>query len=136
MAHLSKHQLQPHQLEQLFSQLNKLVGKLNENTASDFLSELLGKEEKIMIAKRLAAIVMLVEGNSIYRVAQLLLISPSTTERIKLNLEIGKYRKLVRILKNNKNDYKQFWEMLEVILRAGLPPRGRGRWKSVLKHME
>jgi hypothetical protein len=36
----------------------------------------------------------------------------------------------VNLLKLKKKEYEDFWNTLEVILRAGLPPRGKGRWKS------
>lgn len=133
MAHLSKHQLPPKQLEQLFARLNHITASLDQNDAEFFFSELLGSEEKIMLAKRFAAIAMLNEGNSIYRVAQLLCMSPSTIERMKLKLEIGKYRRITRLLKENEKRYMDFWDTLDIILQAGMPPMGRGRWKSFRK---
>lgn len=133
MAHLSKQQLKKAHIEQLFDQLNGIIGKLDYRGSEDFFSELLGKEERIMLTKRFAAIVMLMEENSIYRTSQLLLMSPSTVERIKLDLELGRYDTIARLLRKNKQDYEKFWNTLEIILRAGMPPRGRGRWKSVFK---
>jgi len=135
MAHVSKLQLKKEHLEQLFGQLNRIIGKLDHNSSEDFFSELLGKEEQIMLAKRFAAIVMLIEENSIYRISQLLLMSPSTVERIKLNLELGRYRTITLLLKKNKRGYEQFWTTLEIILRAGMPPQGRGRWKSIFEQI-
>lgn len=131
MAHLSKQQLALQDLELLFNQMDKVFATLDTNNTAAFLDELLGKEEKIMIAKRLAAIAMFVEGNSSYRVWQLLKLSPSTADRIRLNYEIGKYQQIEKILTRDRKDYEQFWTTLEKILRAGMPPQGRGRWKSV-----
>lgn len=135
MTHISKHKLSEQHLNKLFKQLSDTVGKLDSSVSENFLDELLGLEEKIMLAKRLAAIAMCIEGNSPYRIGQLLYMSPSTTERIKLNYEIGKYKHITKALTKNSHDYEKFWQVLEIVLQAGLPPRGRGRWKSVLKNL-
>lgn len=135
MTHVSKHTLSDHHLNQLFTQLGDALAKLDRQSSRHFLDELLGPEEKVMLAKRLAAIAMCIEGNSPYRIGQLLLMSPSTTERIKLKYEIGAYDHIERLLTRNKKDYERFWQTLEVILRAGMPPRGRGRWKSVFARL-
>lgn len=124
--------MDPGQLEHLFDQFGKVIGGLDRHTSPTFFTDLLGPEEKIMIAKRLAAIAMFNEGNSSYRVWQLLKISPSTAERIRLNYEVGRYKNITLALTANRRNYEEFWEALEVILSAGLPPRGRGRWKGVL----
>ena len=133
MTHISKHKLSDRHLEKLFNQLGETFSKLDKNNSTMFLNEFFGKEEKIMFAKRLASIAMCIENNSPYRIGQLLKMSPSTIERIKLKYEIGKYKEIEKILTGNKKDYEQFWETLDVILRAGMPPMGRGRWKSVFK---
>ena len=131
MTHVSKHQLQPKHLNQLFTQFSNISAKLTKTTALDFFNDLLGPEEKIMLAKRLAAIVMCIEGNSPYRISQLLYMSPSTTERIMLNYQIGKYTHIEKVLTKHKTDYEKFWKTLEIVLQAGMPPMGRGRWKSL-----
>ncbi|KKS83774.1 MAG: hypothetical protein UV60_C0033G0004 [Parcubacteria group bacterium GW2011_GWA2_43_11] len=130
MTNVSKRKLQPTHLDKLYVELAKTIVNLDKRSADIFLDELLGEEEKIMIAKRLATIVMLIEKNSVYRISQLLLMSPSTVARLRDKLSIGDYTNIEQILKRRKKEYKDFWNTLEVILRAGMPPRGRGRWKS------
>jgi uncharacterized protein YerC len=131
MTHVSKHKLQPAHLQQLFVQFSKISTSVDKTNALEFFDDLLGHEEKVMLAKRLAVIAMCIEGNSPYRISQLLYMSPSTTERIKLNYQIGKYRHIEKLLTKRKTDYREFWRILEVVLQAGMPPRGRGRWKSL-----
>lgn len=131
MTHISKHQLPKDDLDTLFIQLSNTISQLSEKVSADFLDDLLGNEEKVMLAKRLAAIVMFIEGNSSYRVWQLLKLSPSTADRLRLNYEIGKYRNIEKVLKSDNKRYEDFWTILETILQAGMPPRGRGRWKSI-----
>lgn len=130
MTHISKKQLEAKHLASLFVQLNKIIARLNENVSEEFFNEFFGAEEKIMFAKRLAVIVMCIEGNSTYRIAQLLMMSPSTAERIKHKYLKGHYKNIEGIVTNKQRDYKELWEVLEIILSAGLPPRGKGRWKS------
>ena len=136
MTHVSKQQLSPKHQEQLFIQLSKVAALLNKTTAPGFFDDLLGPEEKIMLAKRMAVIVMLMEGNSSYRIWQLLKMSPSTTEKIRLNYELGKYEHIENTIKASKFTHQRFWRVLEIILRANMPPRGRGRWKSVLEKLQ
>jgi uncharacterized protein YerC len=135
MTRVSKQALQPSHLKKLYAELAKTIVRLDKKNTTLFLDELLGEEEKVMIAKRVAVIVMLIEKNSTYRIAQLLLMSQSTVERHRKKLRIGEYDNIVQMLKQRKEAYKEFWNTLEVILRAGMPPRGRGRWKSTLELM-
>lgn len=134
MTNVSKHKLPEKELAQLFKQFESVIVNLNQDLVSPFLSELLGHEEQIMLAKRLYAIAMFIENNSSYKVWTLLHISPTTANKIRLNYECGRYRHIEKALKANKNDYRKFWIALETILQAGMPPRGRGRWKSVLSN--
>ncbi len=136
MTNISKRQLKPEHLDKLFTQLSNVSLLLTEDTASDFFDDLLGTEEKVMLAKRLAAIAMFIEGNSSYRVWQLLKISPATAGKIRLNYKSGKYAKIEGVLRLNKDTYVQFWKTLEIILQAGMPTKGRGRWKSVFNQQD
>ena len=131
MTNVSKKKLPKVEFDRLYLQLNVIIGSLNKNQSALFFTELLGPEEKVMLTKRLAAVVMFIEGNSSYRVWQLLQMSPSTAEVIRRDFETGRYDNIVMIFTKNKSDYRKFWETLDVILRAGMPPMGRGRWKSV-----
>ena len=131
MTNVSKKKLPEAEFDRLYLQLNVIIGSLNKNQSALFFTELLGPEEKVMLTKRLAAVVMFIEGNSSYRVWQLLKMSPSTAEVIRRDFETGRYDNIVMIFTKNKSDYRKFWETLDVILRAGMPPMGRGRWKSV-----
>jgi len=133
MTHVSRNKLRAEQFDELYDKLNILIGALDAKKSQFFFNELLGKEEKIMLVKRLGAVAMFQEEHTPYRVSQALLISPSTAARIKLNFENGAYEQIVTILTKNKLGYKKFWETLESILNAGFPPRGRGRWKKTLE---
>lgn len=136
MTNVSKKVLPEKDLAGLYKQMDKFVGALDTQSSAHFLAELLGPEERIMITKRLAAVAMYAEENTPYRVWQLLNLSPTTADRIYEDFANGRYKHTVVLMKKRKKDYEEFWEALEAILRAGMPPRSRGRWKSVLKNLE
>jgi uncharacterized protein YerC len=133
MTHVSKNQLEAKHLHSLFIQLSRVTSKLTESGSQDFFNEFFGPEEKIMFAKRLAVIVMCIEGNTSYRIAQLLMMSPSTTDRIIQKFKLGHYEQIRLILTTKRSEYKEFWSILEVILNAGFPPTGKGRWSTMRK---
>ena len=128
MTNISKRPLNPKHLQKLFEQMDTIIVKLSPKAASIFLNELLGYEERIMLAKRFAAIMMCIEKHSGYRIAKTLKISFSTAERIRNAYRVGKYLKIESIVKKNTHSVSEFFRTLEVVLRAGLPPRvGKNR---------
>lgn len=135
MTNVSKQKLPRKEFSRLYAQLNAVIARLDKSSSAKFFNELLGEEEKIMLTKRLAAVVMYIEDNSPYRVAQLLKLSPSTAESIHHDFENGRYQAIADFITKRREEYEKFWRMLEIVLRAGMPPRGRGRWKSVLKRI-
>lgn len=135
MTRISKQALDPAQRDALFLQMYTTLSRLTKTTTPIFFDQLLGNEEKLMFAKRLAGIVMCIEGNSSYRIWNVLKISPSTAGHIQQNYERGAYSDIEKIITQRRRDYKQFCHVLEVILTAGMPPRGRGRWKKTIQLM-
>lgn len=131
MTNISKQKMPKEDLDKIYIQLHNITGKLNKNSSPLFFNDLLGPEEQIMLTKRLAAVVMYIEGNSSYRVWQLLKMSPSTAEHIRFDYQNGRYNNIEKIITKDTVEYEQFWRTLDVVLRAGMPPRGRGRWKSL-----
>lgn len=119
MVRLNKNELEADQLEALSAQLYKTIGKLNVANSREFIHELLGFEEQVMLAKRLAAIVLLLEGNSPYKIASLLQLSQSTVATYSKRIEEGLYDDLIRILGKSKKDYFAFLDVLDSILHLG-----------------
>jgi hypothetical protein len=58
-------------------------------------------------------------------------ISDSTVRDVKSRLNLGQYDHLVAHYEKKKFNSKEFWETIDLILRAGLPSRGKDRWQSV-----
>ncbi|MEY3784238.1 MAG: Trp repressor protein [Candidatus Parcubacteria bacterium] len=119
MTNVSKKQLPPPELSVLFLQLNTIIGKLDQLAANDFLNDLLGEEERIMIAKRFAIIIMLTESYSAYRISQKLRVSTATVSAINTKYQHGEYDRLLSQLSHNKQAYKNIWETLDSILHLG-----------------
>ena len=92
------------------------------------LHALLTKTEKVMLAKRLAIIYMLENGESWYRIQHTLKVSPSTVERLSHACDLGIYDALRK--KIGAKRWNGFWRTMEALL----PPRaGRDRFKNFLK---
>ncbi len=134
MVRLNKNLLSEGQLEKLFKQLNTTLGALSTTDTNLMLSELLGKEERIMLAKRLAAIILILEGNSLYKTAAVLKLSPATAKTIKYKIDTGEFNNLIHFLGKNKVEYFSILETLDSILHLGgiLPHyNGLDRYKGL-----
>ena len=119
MARIAKQPLPHIQLESLFTQLHEILGKSSTTQIESFMYEFLGREERIMLAKRLAIIVMLTHGSSLYKVAQTLSISSATAGKIQDRIEQGHYSHLIPLLKKNKKQYLSILKTLDSLLHLG-----------------
>ena len=119
MARIAKQPLPHTQLETLFTQLHEVLGKSSTIQIGSFMNEFLGPEERIMLAKRLAIIVMLTRGSSLYKVAQTLSVSTATAGKIQERIESGHYTRLISLLKKNKKQYHSILETLDSLLHLG-----------------
>ena len=98
----------PIALYELVNQLTEVIGRVSATQASYFLQEFLGHEEKEMLAKRLAMVVMISEGHSLYAIAQVLRVSQSTVGKIYDRYERKEFTQTLKALRKNKVDYLQF----------------------------
>ncbi len=119
MTNISKSPLSETQEKRLFTQLSTCLSVLNQQKTDAFLSDLLGYEERIMIAKRLAAIVMLIQGQSLYRIATTLHISPATAQKLAQRLDEGEFTSITKLLKKDTHTFMQLLETLDSILHLG-----------------
>ena len=127
MPHVSKRLLEQKKFLGIHKELFKVITALSRSgETSVILDTLLTKTEKLMLAKRLAIILMVDRKESIYAIEQTLKVSPSTVARILLQYENGMYTKLLKEISKQSS----FWLQLEKIL----PPRvGKNRFKHFLK---
>jgi uncharacterized protein YerC len=119
MVHINRNELPKKDLEALFSQFDTLLNKLDRGATSSLLNELLGREERITLAKRLAVVILLHEGTSEYKTAKVLKLSPTTTGRIAEDVKRGTYKKTIALLCKNKRNYLAILDTIDSILHLG-----------------
>jgi uncharacterized protein YerC len=119
MVRLNRNQLSDKQLVALFGQFILILNPKAPAETENILSEVLGYEEKIMISKRLVAIVLLIEGKSLYSVSNTLKISSATALTIKRKLDAGEYTAIIRRLGLSKKNYFAILDTIDSILHLG-----------------
>ena len=129
MTNVSKRKLKKETEQQLFSQFTSVFGNAPQKQQSELFMALFTETERIMFIKRLAVVFLLTEKYSTYSIAKTLLVSDATVRSVKASFLEGKYDPIVFSMKQKTFDKQKFWKTVEVLLRGGLPPRGRGRWK-------
>ncbi len=129
MTRISSKALDQKLSQKLFAEFVQYITKTNRQSIIDFLETVLTRTECIMLAKRVAVIAMLHDGCSVYRIAQVLEMSTSTISGMKRKYELNQYIAITSRMGMSKKEREKFWKTLEIILRAGMPPRGRDRWK-------
>ncbi|MFT5036833.1 MAG: hypothetical protein ACI9VM_000398 [Candidatus Azotimanducaceae bacterium] len=119
MVRLNKTHLQTKQIEDLLLQLAKVLSPNKPSHARAALSEILGREEQIMVAKRLATIVLLSEKFSSYKISRILKLSESTVSRTALKLKHGDYKTILHVLGKSKKNYFAVLDIIDDILHLG-----------------
>lgn len=134
MVHVNRNQLAQKNLDALFQQFDILLSKLDHTGTKIFMSEILGHEERVMIAKRLAAIILIQEGLSPYKTAQILKLSPSTAGKIAGGITSGTYTGTIALLHKNKRSYVNILKTIDSILHLnGILPHYTGleRYRNI-----
>lgn len=128
MPHISKKKLKPETFEKLFKKLISILEKAQSRRKfSSVLEELLTDTEKIMMAKRLAIVLLLFGNTPQHRIAEALIVSPTTVSKFSLQIEIGKYDSIKLISAQEKVDLEK---VIWLLLTAGgiMPPRMGGKY--------
>jgi len=113
MPHVSKNRLRKGDEEKLLESLKVVLSKIDKTEDVDsFLYSLLSDTEQLMIAKRLAIIVMLKEGLPESTVAHALHVTRETVSRLKMKSELKEagYNLALKVLEQQKQleTFKQF----------------------------
>ena len=134
MVRLNKTHLQEEQINKLFFQLATMLTSKQAGHVNAVLFEILGREEQIMIAKRLAVILLISEGLSSYKIGNTLKLSESTIASIRNKLANDKYDTIMQNLGKSKKKYFDLLTTLDSILHLGgiLPHyNGLDRYKGL-----
>ncbi len=129
VTNVSKHALNKEFEKELFVQFINLFSSSNKKTNAELFSSLFTESERIMFIKRLAVIVLVQKKVSTYKIAQKLHVSDATARAILQKIEGKSLDPILACIQKKSFDADAFWKTVDLILRAGLPPRGRGRWK-------
>jgi len=133
MANISKRQLKRKVFEHINRQLlSQLTRYRTKKQARIFTEELLTKTEQVMLAKRLMTLVMLERGYSFSIIERVLKVTSKTVVKLQGERRRGLHSRLLAQYARRR-DSARILDVVEVLLQAGLPPRGKGRWKDVFK---
>lgn len=131
MPHISQNKLDKKTKEELEKHLYTLLRNTGSETRTQVLEELLTETETIMLAKRIGMILLIKKKISLYKISDLLGVSPSTAERFKLAVESGKYSNTTDwIWKNSKEG------SLDALLESVVALAFTGRTKSFKKFID
>jgi len=141
MAYVSSKPLSKKILKHIGDLLVAEIAKAKTTKQAQALTEaLLTDTERVMLAKRFAAVVLLEEGASYRYIQNILKVSSSTVFRIQMLRKSGTLDTLIACTykkerkQKNRNHSKE--SALEVLVRAGLPSMGKGRWKFLYKQTD
>ena len=142
MVHVSKYKIKKETLLRISEKLIEQCARLKtKKHAQRFLTELFSETERIMLAKRFAILILLQQGYSFTIITQTLKVSPSTIARVARHKKQGRFNFLVKQIGGRPTSQisrgsNNFLLSLETLLRAGLPPRGKGRWRATYRLTE
>jgi len=119
MVRLNKNRLPPDQQNHLLAQFSTTLSQLPSGKTSILITELLGEEELIMVAKRLAILILLLENKSLYEIGNVLKVSSATASNMKSKLQRGDFTETIHTLGKTKKNYLQLLEALDSILHLG-----------------
>ncbi len=134
MTNVSKVPLEPRVYKSIRNDLRKAVSR-NAIAGASIIEALLTKAERIMLSKRLAAIILLENGASYYRISKLLKVSVSTAIRLNKYRNQGLFIQIQRTTKNRQGGNLSLMEHAELILAAGMPSRSGRRYDERLKKL-
>jgi uncharacterized protein YerC len=128
MPHVSRKKLKKKTLKKINAELLAVLNLAkNKHEFASLFYELITRTEKIMLAKRLAIILMLSKDIPQHRIVKALKVSPSTVAKMSLKLQIGKYKSVLKLSSKQGFGVLEFLEFM--LSGAGMmPKRGRGHW--------
>lgn len=119
MTNISKKNLTKTQETVLTAQFFNFVSSKSSTKAESILVSLMGYEEKMMLVKRFAVIVMLWRKYTMYEISKKLIVSTSTVARIERDYRNGKYIDIVKMLENKGISILAILEGIDSTLHLG-----------------
>lgn len=129
MTNISKQPLDPKTETQLRAQFNAFFEKSAKMNRKGLYTALFTPAEQIMFVKRLAIILLLSRKCPTHTISELLLVSDATVRTVRTLYLKGQYDAIIDTMGGKRFNGNDLLKIIETLLQAGLPPRGRGRWK-------
>lgn len=116
MPHLSKFKMSPEVSEKVSKKFFAILSKAHKNkNLINVLNELFTHTEKVMLAKRMAIILLLDKNIPQSKIVDTLKVSFNTVAKISLVIENGKYKNILKTSHKEKIDLEKIvWSMLTV----------------------
>ncbi|HEY4521861.1 MAG TPA: Trp family transcriptional regulator [Candidatus Paceibacterota bacterium] len=137
MSHVSKRKLNKKVYQKIGDEFIQFVLELKSSAeAKSFLTNLLTKTERIMLAKRLAVIGMLIKGYSFEAIQKTLQISPSTIDRFwKILQQYPNSFSIIRSKVEIKSKSQSgFWKILGNFLESlSMVEKGKRRRINIMR---
>jgi Trp operon repressor len=113
-------------VERIQHQLSRTLANQSETQVGVLLHSLLGKEEFVALAKRLTAILLLLQGRSPSEVASALKVSRAHANRLSHRLQAGEFAPITQRYTKTSLSWNDVSELAETVLRLGgvMPMRG------------
>jgi uncharacterized protein YerC len=127
MPHVSKKRLKKKMATELADQFLTFLSNTRTKADARILArELLSQTERVMLAKRLSTIILLVRGYTFQQIGDSLGVTPQTVTRLWHSLNEEKYQKIVEYALARPSSPKQKESFMDAFIRAihmGMPPR-------------
>ena len=117
MARLSNTPLDNKTYRQILDTLDLVLGKLKKEEVRHFLFSLLGKNERIMVAKRFTAILLLKQGLRMTDISKALKLTIGTVRRLNMTMQIKNEGFDLAFKKISREKMKQ--EVRDILLGLG-----------------
>lgn len=124
MPHVSRRKLEPKVEKELNALLEYTLGHLQSQEAEKLLEALLSKTERLMLGKRVAAILLLDEEVPESQIAEMIKLTPETISKLALLLETPKGQgfkvaiEKIKTLQKIRLFKKILWEVARRAIRA------------------
>lgn len=131
MPHLSSIELDKKLSDKLFNDLLDILNRSRKiELMSGVINELLTETEKLMLAKRIAIVLLLNANTPQSSIADILKVSTSTIAKTSLKMEQGRYRFILNTSKKDKDDFERI--IYDIMTVGGLmrPKVGRKYWRK------
>ena len=103
----------------IYLQLHSVLTAADQTIAERFIAEMLDADEKLLLAKRLGILVLLIEGYAPATIADLLEVSEAEAESLLQKASTGKLAHTIELLGKNPQNYYELLTAVDTLLQLG-----------------